>query len=152
MYGNDISETEYFSKDSVYKKLFVVEKKDVASNLPLNFSFSTPLYACSPPDPRSTSYISKFQIIAKNSFQDNGEIIPIETDITSKFLLSEGNGRIPNNIEEILKFKRLFYYDTAFFLKSNVKTSENQELIFDILITMSDGIRHEFKDEIFRIK
>jgi hypothetical protein len=110
------------------------------------------LYACSPPDPRSTSYISKFQIIAKNSFQDNGEIIPIETDITSKFLLSEGNGRIPNNIEEILKFKRLFYYDTAFFLKSNVKTSENQELIFDILITMSDGIRHEFKDEIFRIK
>ena len=111
---NIVVSEAYHPVDSIYKMLFILDKKDVAALKPTTFSFATPLYACDPAYPIAVNFIAEINIIAKNNFTDSSESIVVGDNITDKFEFIRNGGR-PIPLVPLYYTKRMELKDTYLF-------------------------------------
>lgn len=149
--GNLLDTSNYYPVDSVFKMFFILEKMKVAKHKSTNFSFSTPLYACSPAEPMSVNKIIDIDIISKSSFDEFEIPVEVGDNIKKLFFFKVNNDSYYYIYSDYLSSK--FGYETdKLFIRPNFYPSENFELRFDVIISMSDGAKHEFNDQVLKIK
>lgn len=140
----------YTSIDSIYKKVYILKKTYLTQTKPFHFSFSNSLYACSPPILFSTNIFSEIEIKSKSNFIDGNDSVILGENITSKFKIK---GTYSNFIEikDFIKEKNSLNEDSKQYFKAKIKPHENLDLIFDLIITLSDGTKQIFSNQLLKI-
>ncbi|MCH6235132.1 hypothetical protein [Cognataquiflexum rubidum] len=148
--GQTFNPDFYYPKEDLYKLIEVSDYEFLsqAENPIRGTGFVQVTNACSPAPNKSSESITDIKITAKKQFGISSEkTVEIGSDISSYFLVTEYPSISGKSISEYLKEKPLIYLEEGLFLQWNSPLVENQELVFDIKIKLSNGKVFVFEDE-----
>lgn len=140
----------YYPKEDLYKLIEVSDYEFLsqAENPIQGTGFVQVATACSPAPNQSSESITVIKITAKKQIGISlGSDIAIGSDISGYFLVSNYPSNSAVTISEYLKEKPKIYLGDGLFLKWNSPLVENQELVFDLEIELSNGKVFVFEDE-----
>ena len=112
----------------------------------------TTAYACQPAPIEANQSFSSIQIVStiETSYADSNDLISVGQDITDRFLVTDV---FYSNFRPIKSFiDGLIIYDTdQYLIRLGQKPSQSTTLIFDIIITLSDGSIFELEDQLLTV-
>ncbi len=158
---NPLDSSVYYDVDSLVKSIFIADKIDVALKTSPQFNlFTNSAFACTPPEPKSTQFISSIQIISN---RDMGMVYPdsikTEDQITDLFLYKMRYGHDPdvelrwyNDLSSLPLEKLRFNENYNINLKLSVPPSQPTVFDVDIIITLSDSLTFNFENHILKVK
>ncbi len=140
--------------DDVVKVLFVKDKIYLSHNSESFGSglFITGAYACSPEPISAIQKITDINIISQvtTTLNDENDLINKGDDLSTRFVVA---GNWSNDFRPINLFVgNSIYEDERFRIKLNQKPFKETKLVFDIVITLSDGKKFELKNEILKVR
>ena len=140
--------------DDVVKVLFVKDKMYLSHNSESFGSglFITGAYACSPEPISSIQKITDINIISHvtTALNDENDLINKGDDLSTRFVVA---GNWSNDFRPINLFVgNSIYEEERFRIKLNQKPFKETKLVFDIVITLSDGKKFELKNEILKVR
>lgn len=148
--GQTFNPESYYPKEDLYKLVEVSNYKFLSQAEVSNpgIGFVQVANACSPAPNKSSESITEIKITAKNEFGISlGESIETGTDISGYFSISSYPSNSVETISDYLKDRPKIYLGDGLFLKWNSPLIQNQELVFDIEIKLSNGNVFNFEDE-----
>ncbi|WP_192349457.1 hypothetical protein [Algoriphagus sp. Y33] len=153
--GNEVNPLEFLPYDEVLKEIRIKETQTSAANDQLlNFSAIPGVaYACDPIPPKSVTRIESIQLINNEILiLDDGEVIEIGDDLTTRFGINNHSAEVPYTIAEFFSEKRALYIDDYFQLNWSSAPHKELRLDFSILIIMEDGQEYSLNHEKLSIK
>jgi hypothetical protein len=142
-----------YSTNDVLKTFFIAEKRDVALLTFPNSGFGKAAYACSPLEPHAVQFIDKIEILSKVDVFWNNDQDPILSgqDITNRFKIGHYSSSHYQPINSFISNLKIYYYDRFGLRLAEIPYQETR-LVFDVFITLSDGKKFDFKDEVLKVR
>lgn len=152
---NEVNPSEFFPYNEIVKAISIKESEILAKiEPPITFSTIPGIaFACSPLPPLANKRISSIQIInTELAMLNDGEILEIGDDLTTRFGINYLYNTGAMSIAEFFQEKKPVYYGD-FFKLSWLNAPERELMLdFSIRIIMEDGTEFSMNHEKLSIK